>query len=217
MSTEEIVRAYLANGISRREFMKRLQAAGVTAGAAFGFAELLAGCRSRSDTTGELPMALSASAFATLEAITGRLLPTTDTPGAIEAGAAFYIDIALAGPYRPQLARYQAGLAALDAHCTTRLGKPFAALGPEQQDTVLESLETGKVSTIDAGEQFFEMLWRHTMEGVFCEPTYGGNRDLVGWKLVGFPGQRHGYDDPYIDRVIDLAPVATARPPLEGA
>jgi gluconate 2-dehydrogenase gamma chain len=52
---------------------------------------------------------------------------------------------------------------------------------------------------------------------MFCEPQYGGNRDLVGWRLVGFPGQRYGYSDPYIDRVVDLPPVAVAGPPTPEA
>jgi gluconate 2-dehydrogenase gamma chain len=46
------------------------------------------------------------------------------------------------------------------------------------------------------------------MEGFFCEPYYGGNRDMIGWKLVGFPGQQYGYKDAYINKVIDLSPVA---------
>lgn len=218
MSTHDAISAYLERKIPRREFMRRLQAAGVTAGAAVAFADLLSGCRSRTESSaGPAPKALTASEFETVQAMTGRLLPTTDTPGAIEAGAAFYIDIALSGPYRSQLARYQAGLAPLNAHCTMRFGKPFAALSADQQDGVLESLEKGGVPGIDEGERFFEMVWRHTMEGVFCEPNYGGNRDFVGWKLVGFPGQRYGYDDAYINRVIDLTPVATERTPVKGA
>jgi gluconate 2-dehydrogenase gamma chain len=33
----------------------------------------------------------------------------------------------------------------------------------------------------------------HTVEGFFCDPAYGGNRDAVGWRLVGFPGAQWGY------------------------
>ena len=48
----------------------------------------------------------------------------------------------------------------------------------------------------------------HVLEGVFGEPNYGGNKDLIGWRLVGFPGQQYGYPDAYINRVVDMEPIA---------
>ncbi len=50
----------------------------------------------------------------------------------------------------------------------------------------------------------------HVLEGVFGEPEYGGNRGLIGWRLVEFPGQQFGYADAYIDKRVDLPPVAAA-------
>lgn len=217
MSAEETIRAYFERRISRRDFIDRLQQVGVTAGAAFAYAELLASCAGPAESgAGAAPMALEPTELVTLEAISGRILPTTDTPGAIEAGAVFYIDQALADPYRAQLPRYRRALAELDRHCATRFGKSFAALAPEQQEEVLEALEAGKIAEVEGGPQFFETMRRHVMEGVFCEPHYGGNRDLVGWKLVGFPGQRYGYDEPYINKRIDLPPIAQNGPPRKG-
>jgi hypothetical protein len=32
---------------------------------------------------------------------------------------------------------------------------------------------------------------------------------------VGFPGQQYGYPDAYINKLVDLEPVATVEPPLE--
>ena len=217
MSAEETIRAYLEKRISRRDFMDRLQKVGVTAGAAFAYAELLESCAGPASGAAAAPMALAPAELVALEAVSGRILPTTDTPGAIEAGAVFYIDRALADPYRSQLPRYQRALAQIDAHCKTRFDKSFAMLAPQQQDAVLEELEGGKIAEIEGGPQFFETMRRHVMEGVFCEPIYGGNRGLVGWKLVGFPGQRYGYDDPYINKRIDLPPIAQDGPPRKGA
>ena len=220
MSAEEAIRAYLEKKINRREFVSRLQAIGVTAGAALSYAELLGNSTvlaQAADSSARMPRALDRAAFAVLEAIAGRILPTTDTPGAIEAGAAFYIDQALADPYRPLRARYQKALGELERHCEAVFGKSFTMLASEQQDRLLEELEAGRLAEVEGGAQFFELLRRHVMEGVFCEPYYGGNRNLVGWKLVNFPGQRYGYDDPYINRVIDLAPIATNAPPRKGA
>lgn len=210
MSAEDAVRAFVEKRITRGEFTDRLRALGVTAGAAFSYATLLSGTAAQAQT------ALAPPEFRVVEAISGRILPTTTTPGAVEAGAAYYIDQALAGPYRPLLARYQRGLADLERHCNATFGTSFVALSAQQQDETLRNLEAGRIVEIEGGAPFFELLRRHIMEGVFCEPSYGGNRDLAGWKLVGFPGQRYGYDDPYINKVVDLIPIATDRPPQKG-
>jgi gluconate 2-dehydrogenase gamma chain len=81
---------------------------------------------------------------------------------------------------------------------------------------VLADLEAGTIGAVESGAEFFQLVRRHVLEGVFCEPQYGGNRDLVGWRLVGFPGQRYGYDDPYINRVVDLPPIAVQGAPRPG-
>jgi gluconate 2-dehydrogenase gamma chain len=31
--------------------------------------------------------------------------------------------------------------------------------------------------------------------GFFADPIYGGNRDMAGWKMIGFPGARYNYLD----------------------
>ena len=42
---------------------------------------------------------------------------------------------------------------------------------------------------------FFGLLLDNVTEGFFADPIYGGNRDMAGWKLVGFPGTRYDYRD----------------------
>ncbi len=209
---QEAIRAYLQKEISSEEFTARMQKLGVTAGAAFAFAEKLAKGEWSAPATG----ALNLIELKVVEAIAGRIIPTTDTPGAIEAGAANYINLALAGAYQPQLAFYRRAIGELERHCGTAFGSSFAELDVERQDEILESLEAGKIGAVVDGVKFFELVRRHVMEGFFGEPNYGGNRDLIGWKLVGFPGQRYGYDDPYINRVVDLPPIATSLPPRKG-
>lgn len=192
----------------------------MTAGAAFSYAELLTGYQLLSSTAAtaadQAPVALEPSEFKLVEAISARILPSTDTPGAVEAGSVFYIDLALADAYRPQLPRYRTALAGLERHCMASFGESFTAIDPAQQDTVLEMLEGEKIAEVEGGTQFFELIRRHVMEGFFCEPYYGGNRDMVGWKLVGFPGQQYGYDDPYINKRVDIPPVSNSRPPTKG-
>jgi gluconate 2-dehydrogenase gamma chain len=142
------------------------------------------------------------------DAIAARILPTTDTPGAVEAGAVFYIDRALAGPYARWLSRYTAGFRTVNRYAKRQFGASFERLSGAQQDSVLGDLEAGKITDLPRGEEFFELLRAHVLEGVFGEPNYGGNRELIGWKLVGFPGQQWGYPETYINKVVDLPPVA---------
>ena len=163
--------------------------------------------QSSKEYRGERLQALSVRQARLVDAIAARLLPTTDTPGAVEAGAVFYIDRALARPYPHLLSRYTRGLRALSKHAKGRFGASFEELNGEQQDSILGDLEAGEIASLRDGESFFELLRTHVLEGVFGEPSYGGNRDMIGWKLVGFPGQQWGYPETYINKVVDLPPV----------
>jgi gluconate 2-dehydrogenase gamma chain len=128
---------------------------------------------------------------ATVTAFAERIMPGAQgKPGATDAGVVNYIDLALAGAYADQQDFYRRGLAALDAHCRTTSGKPFVQLGAAQQDDVITALESGKASgfTWPTAQAFFNTLRTHTMEGMFADPVYGGNKDFAGWLLVGFPG-----------------------------
>jgi gluconate 2-dehydrogenase gamma chain len=74
-------------------------------------------------------------------------------------------------------------------YCTKQYGKAFHLLTAEQQDEVLHSLEEDKIALESVSSKlFFELLMRNTEEGFFSDPMYGGNRDKIGWKLIGFPG-----------------------------
>src|SRR5207245_5957587 len=57
----------------------------------------------------------------------------------------------------------------------------FDALTPAQQDEKLKQIENSV---------FFTLLRRNTIEGMFSDPIHGGNVDMVGWQLIGFPGPR---------------------------
>ena len=133
---------------------------------------------------------------ATMSALTERLMPgATDMPGAIEAGVLNYIDLALSGAYADQQEFYRRGLAQLDAYCHGKYNKAFRELGAAQQDEALTALDEGKAAgfTWPTAQGFFNTLRTHTMEGMFADPIYGGNKDFAGWKLVGFPGAQMFY------------------------
>ncbi|HUK42371.1 MAG TPA: gluconate 2-dehydrogenase subunit 3 family protein, partial [Candidatus Acidoferrales bacterium] len=152
----------------------------------------------------------------TLEAIADRIFPATETPGAVEAGALDYIDRALAGDYKPLRTLYRNGLRAVDKHAWEKFGRKFTELDGVEKDNVLSDFQSGQTQILKNAADFFETVRCHILEGVFCEPHYGGNKDLIGWRLVGFPGQQYGYREAYINKPVDLEPVATVEPPAEN-
>ncbi len=168
--------------------------------------------KSSSTANGQSFKILTRSETRILEAVADRIFPTTDTPGAVEAGAVNYIERALAGDYAPLLRLYRRGLRAVDRHGRRRFGPNFSALDDLQKDTILLDFEAGRVSDCKKAAEFFEMVRCHVLEGVFGEPEYGGNRDLIGWRLIEFPGQQFGYAKAYINRRVDLSPVAAQQP-----
>jgi gluconate 2-dehydrogenase gamma chain len=128
---------------------------------------------------------------AAVEAFAERLMPgAPGMPGARDADVLNYIDLALSGAYADQQDFYRRGLAQLDAYCQTTYQMPFAHLDAARQDAVIEALEAGKATgfTYPTAQAFFNTLRTHTMEGMFADPVYGGNKDFAGWRLVGFPG-----------------------------
>ena len=131
-------------------------------------------------------------------AAASRIFPSDDAgPGAKEAGVVIYIDRQLAGPYGRDRFRYAQGPFVEDAprefgyqgkaapRETYREGlkglKGFDSLSPAEQDSQLTKIESS---------HFFALLRQNTIEGMFCDPIHGGNVDMVGWQLVGFPGPR---------------------------
>src|SRR3546814_350809 len=86
---------------------------------------------------------------------------------------------------------YRAAIREIDAHCrSTYSNRNCAALTADEQDKILHGVEKGDVKLTDApGPVFFELFLSNSTEGFFSDPIYGGNRDMIGWKLIGFPGK----------------------------
>ncbi len=122
---------------------------------------------------------LTASEAREVAAVAARLMPTTDTPGATEAGVVHFFDYALGDFAKDAVVPLRAWLGDLEAR--TKAQRPdalrFSALGAAEQDAVLKGLET---------HAFFGAIRGLTMLGMFADPRYGGNRGQVGWKLIGF-------------------------------
>lgn len=132
----------------------------------------------------------------TVAAFAERLMPgAPGKAGARDAGVVNYIDLALAGAYQDLQDFYRRGLAALDAYCRLTHNASFSRLDAAKQDEVIAALAQGKATgfTWPTQQTFFNTLRTHTMEGMFADPVYGGNKDFAGWKLVGFPGTQPLY------------------------
>ena len=160
-----------------------------------------------------------------LDAAVARLIPADELgPGAKEAGVTVFIDRQLASswgthgrnyrqgpwpegtpqqgyqsPLTPQEV-YRFAIREVNLHCVKQYGKTFDALSTAQQDEVLKALDEGKIELISVPSRlFFNMLLNNTKEGFFSDPMYGGNRDKVGWKMVGFPGVAAVYTE-FVDK-----------------
>lgn len=133
--------------------------------------------------------ALSPAEGALVEAIAARIWPGDPfDPGAREAGAVHYVDRALAGPYASYLRGYRVALHQLDAAARARHEHAFVELDAATQDALLGALQRGQLPEVGGGDSFFRVIRAHVMEGVFSDPVHGGNRGLVGWRAVGYPG-----------------------------
>ena len=145
----------------------------------------------------------------TIQAACARIIPSDESgPGATEAGAVVYIDRQLAGPYGRDAWRYTKGPWETDgwaghgyqgrenpreiyAAGLKDLGDDFADLAADLQDQKLMEIKDSL---------FFSLLRRHAIEGTFCDPLHGGNTDLIGWQLLGFPGPVMSYKDQFEQR-----------------
>jgi gluconate 2-dehydrogenase gamma chain len=152
----------------------------------------------------------------TLELIAERIFPKTNTPGAVEIGAVNYIDIALAGDYAPLLPLYRQGIRAINRYSRAEFGRTFHSLTDELKDAVLVAFESGSIAEFKNAAEFFETVRCHVLEGIFCEPQYGGNKDMMGWRIVDFPGQQFGYADAYVNKRVDLEPLAVDSNKIAG-
>jgi gluconate 2-dehydrogenase gamma chain len=123
--------------------------------------------------------------FAVVSAACERILPHDEDPGAMDAHVPQYIDAMLQTPDLAEMREeFIAGTAALNRRSQKMVHKNFAEASPEEQDRLLELFKDSPVGTGEA--HYYELLTVLTLEGFLGDPSYGGNKDRVGWTLVGF-------------------------------
>jgi gluconate 2-dehydrogenase gamma chain len=175
--------------------------------------------------------------FRTVEAAVEVIFPQTEVgPGAKELGVAYYIDHQMAGtfgmntkeymtaPFYPQEAvpeqGYQThlkrqeifdlGIIALNGEANKRYKMKFAELQEEEQIAILTDFEADKVKINGSlsSKFFFTLLRKVTIEGVYADPMYGGNKDMAGWKMKNFPGHQGSYTHLGKDEFVVIEPKA---------
>jgi gluconate 2-dehydrogenase gamma chain len=169
-----------------------------------------------SDTASLPPyLSLSPDEATFVEALVNVMCPADEySPTGVDCGLATYIDRQLAGSFGKGAGRYQrgpfrtgkrelglqlpltpeeifkAGIAGANAACIRDRGKPFAQLVPGDADEFLKALSTNRVTTDGVSLElwFDEIVYPLFVEACFADPMYGGNRNAVLWKMLGYPG-----------------------------
>ncbi len=180
------------NELTRRLF---LRGSGSLAGSAAlratlpGLAALVQAACSARDAGADF-VNLGADEARDIEAITARILPTTDTPGAREAGVIWFIDRAVGDFLAPGLPALRSGLDEFNAALAAAYpgNERFPDLDEADQDTFLATRDETPL---------FQLLRVATLMGMFCLPDYGGNHDYVGWKLLGLDPHAHAHTPPF--------------------
>ena len=132
---------------------------------------------------------LSPPQVAGFGALADQVIPPDESPGAVQSGVIYFLDEALKGPMAAELDSLARGLEHLDQHVMRKYPavEGFAALSSEDQTRFLEQHENHPV---------FQAMIEITQMGMFGLASYGGNRDLEGWKLIGFEHQ-HAWQPPF--------------------
>lgn len=174
------------SGFSRRRFLKSTGALSAASMFRIGAPSLAAiaqaACSARDE--GKAFKTLGAEEAADFAAIAARIIPTTDTPGATEAGVIWFWDNALGGSFASMLDPVRS----LREQLNGDLGRRFVELPEDEQDAALRSVES---------DPRFE-LWRLlTIFGFFAMEKYGGNKDHVSWDLIGFKGHHGAWAPPF--------------------
>lgn len=135
--------------------------------------------------------ALSDAQLRILAAFVDRIIPKDELgPSASESDVPIYINRALGDYLAAEKTAFIEGLEAMDAFARRSQDRPFIALTAEQQDLVLTAMENGSANGFPNAQAFFNRARRLTMEGMFGDPYYGGNKNFAGWDLIRYPGPR---------------------------
>lgn len=168
------------------------------------------------------PLFFNTEEWAFIKSAVARIIPADERgPGALEAGVPEFIDRQMntpyatgsiwymQGPFNPDVPKemgyqlplvpkqiYNLGITDANEWCRQQYGKAFAELATDKQDAALSQFESGTASFKQLpASLFFAYLLQNTREGFFSDPIHGGNKGMVGWTLINFPGARADFMD----------------------
>src|SRR5262249_53181673 len=202
--------------IPRREFLKgaMVGTAALAAGNPVPAAAQTPASPAAAGPDAEPALTLPATEHAFIVAAVDTIIPADElSPPGSDCGVATFIDRQLAGAYgmgarlyrqgpfpkaKPELGYqlslnprefFRAGIESANAWTRKTYGKDFDRLSEADRETALEAMEDNKAPFPGFSRRmFFDALLQITMEGFFADPIYGGNHDMAGWKMVGYPG-----------------------------
>jgi len=120
-------------------------------------------------------------------AISERIIPATDTPGAIAAGVPAFVEMMLSDWYEStERNDFMAGLGVFEGYSRAQFEKPFAALAPEEQDLMLTQAMMHKITGLPFN--FFEHVRQLTITGYYTSEI-GCKQERV---YVPVPGHYDG-------------------------
>ena len=139
-----------------------------------------------------------------IDAITARIIPADDMPGAHEAGAVYFIDRALTTFAKDSQQTYQDGLVELQSRVQESFPsvQKFSACTAEQQDQILHSFEAPpspdrrRNRPLPGAQSFFETVRTQTIVAFLIDPDAGGNGDDAGWRVIGRE-RNHAFQPPF--------------------
>ena len=175
---------------SRRAFLASSAHLARNSAVALTLPMILAACEQAQEARlrGDAFVTLTEEEANELAAIAARIIPTDETPGATEAGVIYFIDNVLGDNREAERALLRAGLMELQTAGALQFGAPyFHVLDAAQQDQLLSEIEQ---------TEFFGAVRFLTVAGMFSLPEYGGNRDEIGYQLIGFDN-RHAWQPPF--------------------
>ncbi len=202
--------------IPRREFLKgaMIGTAALAAGNPAPAAAQTPAAAVSASADAEPLLTLTATEHAFIVAAVDTIIPADElSPSGSDCGVATFIDRQLAGAYgmgarlyrqgpfpkaKPELGYqlalnprefFRAGIEQANAWTRKTYGKDFDRLSEQDREAALKAMDDGKAPFLGfSSRMFFDALLQITMEGFFADPIYGGNRDMAGWKMVGYPG-----------------------------
>ncbi|AXI02650.1 gluconate 2-dehydrogenase subunit 3 family protein [Aquirhabdus parva] len=209
--------------LSRRKLFQGLGAVAITAAV---LPQCVQSDSSQSAAKEYKPTFFTQNEWTFIQAATARLIPHDELGhGALEAGVPEFIDRQMnseyargalwymQAPFQPDAPStlgyqlrlvprdiYRLGIKAANQYVQQIHHKSFDQLSADLQDLMLKDFESGHAQFNDVpSKTFFSFLLQNTREGFFSDPVHGGNKGLVGWTLIGFPGARADFMD-WVDR-----------------